>query len=340
MKRRMIARQGMGADLRNSVPRLFLTNGGEDGLVVDRARMYRYLIDNDLLREREAEELEDTLTRVARRDRVGVEDLRSRGLIRPLRSIGVTSYQFERMSAVGDAHQSMSIRDLGNRDLVDFNLDQVPVPVNSSQFELDRRQVAAGQTRGEGLDTTNAAEHTRSVIRLEEDTLVNGGDVTIGGNGLPGYTNFTPRHQVTLAGAWDGLSNLQDAVDDVLEMRRVLRDDGFTGPYILYIPSNWDGVIDDDYKANSERTLRERILAIDGVEEAKVLPSLADDNALLVQMTQSVVVMPVGQEITTVTWDLMGGLASRWVVMSVASFALKTAEDESGSSTSGIAHLA
>ena len=337
-----MVKQSMGKDLRRSIPpRFFHVN--EDGRrvnVVDRARMYRFLVDNDLLPKDAAKEIDDTLVRVARRDRIGVADLLSRGLTRNLMSIGITTYEFEHISAVEDAQQHMRITALGDRDRTEYGLSIIPVPVTSSQFRLDARDTAQ-PARGEGVDTTNVEEHTRSVERKLEDTLVNGGDVTVGGNGLPGYRTFSPRKTVTLSTAWNSLTeaNRDEAASDVLEMRRVLRDDGFDGPYKLYLPSNWDGVIDDDYKPEGTRTLRERILAIDGVEGVDVLPALPDDEALLVQMTQGVVQAVIGQETTAVTWDLMGGLATNWAIMAIMSFALKTALDEDGNQTSGIAHL-
>lgn len=338
----MIATHSMGQDLRDSVPpRFFHVN--EDGQrvkVIDKERMYQFLIANDLLPKDAAKEIDEMLVRVARRDRVGVADLISRGLTRDLQSIGITTYEFEHLSPVSDAEQHMSIIALPDRDRTEYNLTVIPVPVTSSQFRLDARE-SADPARGEGVDTTNVEEHTRAVERILEDVLTNGSSIVLGGNSMPGYTNHTPRKTVTLSTNWDDLSeaNRDEAASDVLEMRRVLRADGFDGPYVCYIPANWDGVIDDDYKPEGTRTLRERILAIDGVEEVKVLPSLADDNALLVQMTQSVVQKVTAQETTVVTWDLMGGLARNWAVMEIGAFALKTSLDEDGNQVTGIAHL-
>lgn len=338
----MIATHKMNHDLRDNVPPRFFARN-EDGRrikVVDRERMYRFLIANDLLPKDAAKEIDETLVRVARRDRVGVADLLSRGLSRDLMSIGITTYEFEHLSAVADAEQHMSITALPDRDRTEYNLTVIPVPCTSSQFRLDARE-SADPARGEGVDTTNVEEHTRSVERKLEDVLTNGSSIVLGGNSLPGYTNFGPRQTVTLSTNWDDLSeaNRDQANSDVLEMRRVLRALGFDGPYVLYIPPNYDGVIDDDYKPEGTRTLRERILAIDGVEEVKVLPSLADDNVLLVQMTSSVVQAVIGQETTVLTWDLMGGLARNWVVMQIGAFALKTSLDEDDNSVTGIAHL-
>ncbi len=313
--------QTLGGPMVSRVPKSFLRDG-----VVNRAAMYGQLVDNGLLREDETRQIEEALTRVARRDLRAVADLRTMGLTVPLRDIGVTSYEFERISPVGPATQGMSILALGDRDLVTFEKTSIPVPVTASQFQMDARMSAAGSSRGEPVSLTNVEEHTRAVAETLEDTLVNGSDVRIGSNTLPGYTNFGSREQLSFSDApWDSASDLQSAVTDVIAMRTALRNNGFTGPYRLYIPANFDGVIDEDYKQFSEKTLRERLLSIDGVEAIAVLPSLPSDNVLLVQMTRSVVQAAIGQDITTVTWDEYGGLAANWAILAVISFALKAA---------------
>lgn len=344
--------QGMGMDIRNRIPRQFrgapVVEGGRPLDVVNRSSMYRHLVHNDLLRRDQAREMEDTLTRVARRDLVGVQRLREAGLDTQMGAgVGATIYEFENLGRMSDAKQSMSITDVGEEDQADYELNFVPIPVTSKPFRLDRRQQSAGASGGgESIDTTNVSEATRRVADKLEDTLVNGGDVTVTVDGtqagIPGYTTVGARDTVTLSTVWDTLQdndNLDAAVDDVLTMRGNLRDNGFGGPYDLYLPSNYDGVVDDDYKLEGDRTLRERLEAIDGVENIEILPSLADDNVLLVQMTESVIQMPLGQDITTVTWDIMGGLATRWVVMAVLSFGIKTARDEDDNNVAGISHL-
>jgi uncharacterized linocin/CFP29 family protein len=333
---------------RLNLPGAFIRNG-----VINRAAMYRALVDNRTLREDETRQIEEALTRVARRDLAAVADLQNAGLTVPLNNIGKTSYEFDRVAPVGPATQSMSILNLGERDLVRFARTAVPIPVTASQFELDARRQAAGTTIGEPIDVTNVEEHTRSVAETMEDTLVNGSDVVLGANTLPGYTNFGAREQLSFSdAAWPAISgDLTPAVTDVLAARTALRDNGFTGPYNLYLSANFDGVIDEDYKASTSdsRTLRERLLAIDGVQAIRILPSLADDQVLLVQMTSSVVVWASGQDMTTVTWDMMGGLATRWAILNVGAPALKEAYSRAPLSegelpdlttAAGIAHIA
>jgi uncharacterized linocin/CFP29 family protein len=318
-----MAFQSLGGDVVGKIPAHYIRNG-----VVDRRAMYSDLVENRTLREDETRQIEEALTRVARRDLQAVADLRAAGLNVPLRNIGVTSYEFDRVAPVGEAEQSMSILNLGERDLVTFARTAIPVPVTASQFRMDARHQAAGTSIGEPVSLTNVEEHTRAVAEKLEDTLVNGSDVVLGGNGLPGYTSFAARESLSFgSGPWDELTpaNIQDAVRDVLNARTALRDNGFTGPYVVYVSSDFDGVLDDDYKAFSDRTLRERLLAIEGVNAVRVLASLPDQSVLMVQLTRSVVQMPVGQDITTVTWDRMGGLAMNWAILAVLSFALKEA---------------
>lgn len=310
----------LNSDLRGAAPRQFMRGGR-----IDRVAMYRYLAENNTLREDQTREIDEALVRVSRRDLVAVADLRA--MSKQLgKGIGATTYEYDRVSPVGEATQGMSILDLGDRDLVNFARTAIPIPVTASQFRLDARHQAAGDSMGEGIDVTNVEEHTRAVAEKLEDTLVNGSDVVLGGNALYGYTNFPSREQLSFSdSAWTALTApaLQAAVTDVIAMRTALRENGFTGPYVLYLPPNFDSIIDEDYKAESDRTLRERLMATNGVASIKILPSLPDSNVLLVQMTRSVVEMPIGQDITTVTWDEMGGLAMNWAILAVMTFALK-----------------
>jgi uncharacterized linocin/CFP29 family protein len=312
------------------LPQAFIRNGGDEGRggpQISRRAMYRELAENNTLREDQTREIDETLTRVSRRDLVAVRDLAN--LQKMLsKGVGATTYEFDRVAPVGEATQSMSILNLGDEDLVNFTRTAIPVPVTASRFTLDARQIAAGRSMGDSVDMVNVEEHTRSVAEKLEDSLVNGSSVVLGGNTLPGYTNHASIDTASFSsGHWnDQTAGAHSAaVADVLEMRQGLRATGFTGPYGLYVSPNFDETLDDDYKANSDRTLRERLLSIEGVQFVKVLPSLADDHALMVQLTRSVVEYAVGQPITTVTWTSMGGLATHWAILHVGTFAIRVA---------------
>lgn len=328
--------QGEGSEVRSNVMGTPFAANGQ----VDREHMYRYLAANDLLPTDVTREIEDTFIRVARRETMAVGRLEEAGLVAPLGSIGITQYEFERLNAMDAATQSMSIQDLGTEDRVEFDLDAVPVPVTRKGFRLDQRVTALGSQRGASVAQVHTEEATRQVMEKLEDSLTNGGDAVIGGNSMPGYTNFGARQTTSFNDVeWSATTDKTNAVDDVRDMKQLLTDNGYDGPYDLHIPSNWDTSVEDDYKAESDQTLRERILSITGVERLFVNKQLADSNAVLVQMTSDVVQKAEGQDVTTVTWDIHGGLAQRWLVMGVISFALKRADDGTGTLVSGIAHL-
>lgn len=336
-----------------AIPREFIRNGGDAGRggpQVSRASMYRALVDNNTLREDQTRSIDEALTRVARRDLVAVADLI--GLQTPLdKGIGSTTFEFDRVAPVGEATHGMSILNLGDEDLVNFTRTAIPVPVTGSKFRLDARQRAAGMGLGPSIDVVNLEEHTRSVIEKLEDVLAHGSAVVLGGNQATGYTNEPARDTQSFSGShWDDQTAgaHSAAVADVLNMRTGLRDNGFTGPYVLYVSDNFDGVLDDDYKAESDRTLRERLLAINGIIDVKVLPTLANDQALLVQMTRSVITHAMGQPLTTVTWASYGGLANHWAVMEVSAFAIRVANARApltngtlpaATTAAGISHL-
>lgn len=286
---------------------------------VSRALVYRTLVDNGLLREDQTKEIDDAVVQVTGRSLVAVADLQANGLTRGIAGgIGVTELAYDRIGAVGPAAQHMSIIALGDRDRVTYGRTSVPVPATSSQFEMDARELAAGG----GVDLANVEAHSRSVAEKLELTLVCGSDVKLGQNGLFGYTNIDCRHQLSYTnGPWGNSG--ATPIKDLNAGRQLLRDNGHTGPIVVYIASNLDTQLEEDFKAESDLTLRQRLLALDNITQIKVLPSLPDDEILMVTMTRDTVEMRTAQEITPITWELYGGLQTRWAIVHVGTFTIK-----------------
>lgn len=337
---------GSGGDLLANALRAghpFIRNGQ-----IDRRALYQAMAQNNTLREDATRSIDPIIEGVGRRTLRAVADVS--GLRTGLeKGVGSTSYEYDRITPVGEATQGMSILDMGPRDLVTFARTAIPVPVTGSQFRLDARHLAAGRGMGESVDQTNITEHTRSVFEKLEDTLVNGSDVVLGGNTLPGYTNFGSRNTVTMSGGtWTGVAANTSIVADVLSMIQALEDDGFGGPYVLYIPSGYSSVMGEDYVAGYAKAVGQRLLEIEGVSRITVLPTLPAANVLLVQVDSSVVTYPVGQDFIVLPNSLMAGLATEWYLFIVATFALKARNVRAPLSDgtlpalttgSGIAHL-
>jgi len=150
----------------------------------------------------------------------------------------------------------------------------------------------------------------RLVTELAEYTLFNGGP-TFGAVPIYGYTTHPNRNTGNFAaGSWSAAARTgAEVLADVLTMKAVLEGDRFYGPWVLYIPSNMSTKFEEDYKSNSDKTIRDRVLEVDGLTDIRLVDQLADDEVLMVQMTRDVVVLVDGEPLQTIQWDLYGGMA-------------------------------
>jgi hypothetical protein len=109
---------------------------------------------------------------------------------------------------------------------------------------------------------------------------------------------------------------------DVLEMIELLQADGFYGPYMLYTSTGYSRYLNDDYyrsgSTSAQRTLRQRILEIEGIQDVRRLDYLTSGyQMILVQMTSDVARAINGMDITTVQWESQGGMRVNFKVMAI-----------------------
>jgi hypothetical protein len=141
-----------------------------------------------------------------------------------------------------------------------------------------------------------------------------------------GYTNYdhiNTKADLTAptAGGWHPGTTLAN----VLTMRDTLYNDRFYGPFMLYHSTDWDAYLDNDYYALAtsgmtapSQTLRNRIRAIEGIQDVRRLDFLTDTFTLLmVQMTPDVARAVIGMDITTVQWESQGGMRLNFKVMAI-----------------------
>ena len=299
---------------------------------------------NTVLQKDEWEMLDTAVIEVARERLNGVADLVGRGLTFDVpNGMGTTIVQHETRSEMTAAQVSMDGVTRSQNDRVTFNLISTPLPIIHHDFQITARNLASSRRQGTPLDTTQVEEATRQVAETTEDLLFNGlttGDVLGFGSDTAtifGYTNRTSRNTVTLATQWDASAATGAVIlADVIAMVAAAHTDRMFGPYILYIPTNYWVELIDDFKANSDKTILQRIREIDGIADVKPADKLADDNVLLVQMTKSNVDMVIGMQPTTVQWETQGGMVLFFKVMSIMVPRIKLDHN----SRSGVVHLA
>jgi hypothetical protein len=182
---------------------------------------------------------------------------------------------------------------------------------------------------GNPLDTTLAERASRRILEKQEDMLFT--DVTYSygekdsrnRNTIYSYVNYPDRTSVDLGIPWDHSACTGKAIiQKVLEMKKAAIGTYHYGPYMIYIPTAYETVLDDDYVGSSpdtapNTTIRQRILAIDKIAGIKVVDRLATDNVLMVQLTKDVVRLVRGMGLQNVQWSEEGNLITKYKVMTI-----------------------
>lgn len=259
---------------------------------------------------------EDTLVEEGLIRLKGIADLIEAGLTRKVsNALGKTMLQYERIGDMDDAVISMTGTARSDNDAIDYSPENLPLPIIHKDFNLDIRKLEAsrnprpGSTAVEAIDDTQIRVSGRKVYEMQERVLFRGGP-TYGGATIYGYTNHP--HRITSAfgtnGNWSQAAKTgTDMMNDLLTGVGALQDNGFPGPYWVYLPGGYGVKISPDFKANGDKSIRERLLEIDGIERISVVDQLPANNIIIVQATSDVVTLLDGEPVQTVQWDIYGG---------------------------------
>jgi len=284
---------------------------------------------NATLRKDEWKLLDDAIIAVARDRLVGYSDLLSRGLTYTITNgLGTTILESENVSDFNDAELSMDGVTKSDNDVVNYEVVGIPMPLLHKSYQISIRKLAASRNRGESLDTTQAELATRKIAEKQETMLFNGtSDFSFGGYTIYGYTDFPSRQTVSMGTSWttDTGANI---IADVLAAKQKAIDKGQFGPYVLYVSTNIETNLDNDYSTSKgDNTIRERILKITGIQDVKVADKLTASHAVLVQMTKDNVRADIGLPLTNVQWDDLGGMINKFKVMTITVPELRTDQD-------------
>ena len=300
------------------------------------------------LRRDEWKRLDEAILEPTRYRLGGVEDLISKGLVYNLgNGLGTTVLEWHDVSEGMEAVMTMDGVTRGNNDRVVFQHNYLPLPIIHADYEINARVLAASRNMGNPLDSTMAERAARRILELQEnmlftDTTYSYGEVdSRSRNSIYSYINFPDRNLVNLSIPWDNSACTgKMIVQDVLEMKQASINAHFYGPWKLYIPTEYETMLDEDYIGSSPdtaptTTVRKRIEQIAGIESIKVIDTLPDDNVLLVQMTSDVVRLVRGMGLQNVEWNTEGNMISKFKVMTIQVPQIRS--DQNGKC--GIVHL-
>lgn len=316
--------------------RPFVNNDGRTYVINDgKAQLHT---NDGLLMYDEWKDLDRNVIQVASERLVGIADLKVGRLTHNLGSIGVTIAQWETASDITDADFSMSGVTSGEKDTQAFGNDFVPVPIIHKDFSLNIRRLEASRRFGTALDSSISTIAARKVAEASEDMLFAGAPIVVDGQRIYGYTNSPKRGKVKMTSDWAGNGVTgADILGEVMLALEEARGNRYFGPYTLYIPGEYETKFDNDFKTtgNDNRTIRERLLALNGIANIKVADRLEAGNVVLVQLTSDVVDLAIAQEISTVQWESKGGMTQDFKVMAVWVPRLKSDYD----GRSGFVHI-
>lgn len=274
---------------------------------------------NDTLLYDEWKELDIAVLDAFQTRLTGVADLLSRGLIYDVKKgLAATVLSFQDASDVNAADMTMDGVNRGKRDRQEYGINYLPLPIIHKDFSFSIREIQESRNGTRPLDTSMAELCARKVAEKAEDLLFNGSSsYTYGGGTIYGYTDFTNRNTFTIqSGGWDGATGEQ-IIQDVIDMKQASINDRCYGPWVLYISTDFEGIMDNDFKSNSDKTIRARILEIGGIQDVKVSDTLTASNVVLVQMRNDTARIVQGLGLKTVQWDVEGGMAVNFKVMAI-----------------------
>lgn len=295
---------------------------------------------NSVLRRDEWETLDRAVVQASVQPLRLTRILRDRGLVRPLGSLGTLITQYNRVSEMTEANISLRGHASGEKDLVDFDLVGVPVPIIFKEFELDTRVLASSRLLGDGLDTTNGAAAARVVGEKVEDLAINGdSSINLNGNTIYGLTTHPNRNTDTAAnfggGDWGTITNI---IPTIAGMISAAQADGYYGPYgVAVAPTQYNQAALAYYTDGSGDTPLQRVLNMPQIEFFEQIPQLDDGEVVLMQLTTDVIELAYVEAyfpITNLEWTSGDGMLEMFKAMAVFTPIVKS--DHSG--RSGIVH--
>lgn len=292
---------------------------------------------NATLRHEEWKYYDNSIIAAYQKRLVGVADLLSRGLVlRPPNGIASTVLQSQKISDMNDAELSMDGLTRTENDRQVYDSDYLPLPFIHKDYQINDRHLRSSRAGGgSALDATQAEVAARKVAERAETILFNGVSYTYGSGTIYGYLTAPNKNTYSITVKWDDSAcDGEIILADVLAMKQLLIAKGYYGPFGMYIPTEYETALDEDFKSEGDKTVRERLMEITGLELVKTADVMTAGNVVMTQLTSDVVRVVEAMPPTNVQWSTQGGMLHHFKVMSVQIPQLRSNYD----SYSGVVH--
>ncbi len=273
-----------------------------------------------LLRKEEWVALDRAVMRSVNLRLRAVNDLISAGLTYNIpNAMGTTTFQTQSMSDLNNAEISMTGLEETTNEKLQFDLRQIPLPIIHKDLKIPIRLLAASRNSGAGvLDTLEAEIAARKVAETAEKLLI-GTEAwaEFAGGSIYGYTTFPQRQTATISD-WEASATTGSTIKgELIEMIQAANSQRSWGPFKVYVTPNIALQLERDFKAESDKTIRQRLLELESISGITSLDFLPEKTVLLVPMNNETVRMLMGMVPQTIQWDSKGGMLAHLKVMSI-----------------------
>lgn len=246
-------------------------------------------------------------------------DVRSAGLEFTLpNGMAHTMLQYQTVGDITPATVSMDPIRRSEADRPTLDYANMPLPLVHKDFDFSAREIFSSRLGNMPVDTTTAELAARQVaVELEKMLIGSVTPFSHGGAFVYGYLTLPQRATKTDMPVPDG-TNGPAVVNAWLALRQLLVNNRHKGPYRVYVNTQWAQWLDTDYSATKgEGTLRQRLLAIEGIQSIETLDTLpaTQYRVLMVEMKSSNVRIVVGMEVQPVQWESLGGMMKHYKLL-------------------------
>jgi hypothetical protein len=278
------------------------------------------LATNALLRIDQWRMIDTQVSTVVRQNLRVASALRAAGLSRSVPNAFAKQYILsENRGDMTPAKLGMDPVAKSNNDRVEYNNQIVPLPVIWKDFSFTARELAASQSDGgEGLDVSGITEATRKCVELAESLVLGQIGYSFGGGNVYGLTNYPGRETATLTNPTLTTWTADVLIAEIIAMREVLRQKGFSGPFGAVYSGAWAEYFDRDYSTlKGDNTVGERVRQISEITTWVQSDTLAGFQIVLLSMQQSVFRIIDGMDFRAVQWDTAGGMEQHFKIMGI-----------------------
>jgi hypothetical protein len=269
------------------------------------------------LLKQEWQQLDAKVIDVARRRLRFVQMLEASGCTINLASgLGVTEYEWQTMVSNGNPRLTMDGLKQGETNKPVFGLDSIPIPMICDNWNLNLRFLETSRRKGMPMDTTLAGSIALSISDYTENMFINGtGNFTVGGKTLYGLFDTPVALTDTYSAPWDDADTTgQQILNDVNKAIKKANDVHHFGPFKLLLPQKYQAKMGDDFKANGDKTIKQRILELDAISGIEYTEFVTTDKWALLELNVENIAVVNGMDIRNFEQQVLGGWSTEHMV--------------------------